>query len=190
TSVRLFDPNSCLQERLEMLAKSQSELKKDLVGATFLLSVLKQVKRELIEWGHLTEPIKELLLDSFGFCDSKLIVLCNSFTAEENNVEDSRLPDSDCTVARKNMAMYLIDREIERMEFFCQYAPIRAENERAADLQIRTLPSAEKAERLLRYETHLERQLYRAMDQLERFQRRRMGDAVPAPLNVNFGRGR
>jgi CRISPR/Cas system-associated endonuclease Cas1 len=86
--------------------------------------------------------------------------------------------------------MHLINSEIERLKSFIQYVPTREEYERAADVQIRSLPSAEKADRLLRYETHLERQLYRAMDQQERVQRRRMGDAVPPPLNLNFGRGR
>ena len=32
------------------------------------------------------------------------------------------------------------------------------------------------------YETTLERQLYRAMSQLERLQRMRQGEAVPAPM--------
>ena len=35
-----------------------------------------------------------------------------------------------------------------------------------------------------------ERQLYRAMDQLERLQRQRRGETVPPPLNINLGRGR
>ena len=37
---------------------------------------------------------------------------------------------------------------------------------------------------------HLDRQLYRAMDQLERLLRQRRGEAVPPPLNINLGRGR
>ena len=36
----------------------------------------------------------------------------------------------------------------------------------------------------MRYETTLERQLYRAMNQLERVQRRRQGDVVPPPLTM------
>ena len=40
------------------------------------------------------------------------------------------------------------------------------------------------------YAVHLDRQLYRAMDQLERLQRQRRGEAVPPPLNINLGRGR
>jgi len=46
------------------------------------------------------------------------------------------------------------------------------------------LPSQEVFEKLRRYEGMLERQLYRAMRQLERLQRLRKGEAVPAPLSV------
>lgn len=37
---------------------------------------------------------------------------------------------------------------------------------------------------LVRYETSIERQLYRAIDQLERLQRQRAGDYVPPPVRV------
>jgi len=50
------------------------------------------------------------------------------------------------------------------------------------------LPDEAATDKVLRYETHLERQLYRAMDQLERLQRRRKGENVPPPLNLNLGR--
>jgi hypothetical protein len=36
----------------------------------------------------------------------------------------------------------------------------------------------------MRYETMLQRQLHRAMNQLERLQRRRQGEAVPPPLTM------
>jgi hypothetical protein len=51
-----------------------------------------------------------------------------------------------------------------------------------------SLPPADATDKL--YETHLDKQLYRAMDQLERLQRQRKGKAVPPPLNINLGRGR
>ena len=46
------------------------------------------------------------------------------------------------------------------------------------------LPSLEVLDKILRYETKLERQMFRAMAQLERLQRLRRGEAVPAPLTV------
>ena len=36
----------------------------------------------------------------------------------------------------------------------------------------------------MRYETALERQLFRAMNQLERLQRRQLGENIPAPLTM------
>jgi len=46
------------------------------------------------------------------------------------------------------------------------------------------LPSAEVLDKILRYETTLQRQLFRAMSQLERLQRMRQGESVPAPLTM------
>lgn len=46
------------------------------------------------------------------------------------------------------------------------------------------LPSVEVLDKILRYETKLERQQFRAMAQLERLQRMRKGEAVPPPMAV------
>jgi hypothetical protein len=47
------------------------------------------------------------------------------------------------------------------------------------------IPSKEELDRLLRYEGAIERQLYKAMNQLERLQRMRSGDNVPPPVEVD-----
>jgi hypothetical protein len=51
-----------------------------------------------------------------------------------------------------------------------------------------SLPPVEVSDKLLRYEAHFDRQLHRAMAELERLQRRRKGEFVPPPLNVNLSR--
>ena len=48
------------------------------------------------------------------------------------------------------------------------------------------IPSKHELDRLLRYEGAIERQLYKALNQLERLQRLRAGDNVPAPVEVNL----
>lgn len=48
----------------------------------------------------------------------------------------------------------------------------------------RSLPESHDMDRLLRYETAIERQLYRALAQLERLQRQRRGERLPPPLQV------
>ena len=48
------------------------------------------------------------------------------------------------------------------------------------------IPDARSVELILRLEPMLQRELYRAMDQLERLQRRRQGEAVPPPINARL----
>jgi hypothetical protein len=47
------------------------------------------------------------------------------------------------------------------------------------------IPSKDELDRLLRYEGAIERQLYKALNQLERMQRLRAGDSVPPPVEVD-----
>ncbi len=58
-----------------------------------------------------------------------------------------------------------------------------------ADVEAFALESAlagKRTDTLLRYETANERQLYRALDQLERLQRQRAGDYVPPPVKLGI----
>jgi hypothetical protein len=82
----------------------------------------------------------------------------------------------------------LIDNQLEALSVFKGYA-LEREN-LAVDAEARgfSLPPVDATDKLLRYEAHLDRQLYRAMDQLERLQRRRKGENVPPPVNINWGR--
>jgi hypothetical protein len=46
------------------------------------------------------------------------------------------------------------------------------------------MPGQKIVEKLLRYEARLERQMYRAMHELERLQRMRKGEVVPPPVVI------
>jgi len=46
------------------------------------------------------------------------------------------------------------------------------------------IPGGDEQDKLLRYEAAIERQFYKALNQLERLQRMRLGDKIPAPLAV------
>lgn len=48
------------------------------------------------------------------------------------------------------------------------------------------LPLRPDADKILRYESGVERQFYRALGELERLQRRRLGDSVPPPIHVEL----
>lgn len=62
----------------------------------------------------------------------------------------------------------------------------KAELKASRLIQTKSLPDALSMERIIRYENSIERQLYRALDQLERIQRKRAGEVVPPPLSVEI----
>jgi hypothetical protein len=77
-----------------------------------------------------------------------------------------------------------LDSQIEGCEAKMKKIQERDDAEDAARRAAVALPSDEVVEKIMRYESALHRQLYRAMNQLERLQRRRRGDDVPAPVVV------
>jgi hypothetical protein len=50
------------------------------------------------------------------------------------------------------------------------------------------IPNADVLDKVLRYETTIERQLGRTIDRLERLQRRRQGEMIPPPVSVHLTR--
>lgn len=62
------------------------------------------------------------------------------------------------------------DRKLERLE------SARKEISETATVARLALPSAEVTDKILRYETAIERQLYRGISELERLQERRTGE--------------
>ncbi len=61
----------------------------------------------------------------------------------------------------------------------------REDKQETAGQAADVLPSAEVLQKIMRYEGALDRQLYRAMNQLERLQRRRGGEDIKAPLMMD-----
>jgi hypothetical protein len=48
------------------------------------------------------------------------------------------------------------------------------------------IPDRDALDRILRYETAIERNLGRALNRLERLQRRRKGEPIPPPVSVRL----
>ena len=86
------------------------------------------------------------------------------------------------------MPVDYIDIQLNRISAFKEYALEREKLAGDAEARSFSLPPVDATDKLLRYEAHLDRQLYRAMDQLERLQRQRRGERVPPPLNINLGK--
>jgi hypothetical protein len=84
----------------------------------------------------------------------------------------------------KKQALAFIDRELSDLRWLQSRCEKRESAEEESRQAAAVLPSMDVLEKILRYETKLERQLYRAMSQLERLQRMRQGEAVPPPMRL------
>ena len=87
-----------------------------------------------------------------------------------------------------DVVIKFIDLRLKELESLKQDTLERAKLEQEAEARSLSLPAEDATDKLLRYEAHLDRKLYRATDQLERLQRQRKREKVPPPLNINLGR--
>ena len=134
--------------------------------------------------GYLTETLRKKIFSAFCFWDHVFALVCLSAVPTRAGMKGSTWK----TEASNEDVIAVIEGRLERLGAFREYV---VECEKlAVDAEARSfsLPSADATDKLLRYESHLDRQLYRAMDQLERLQRRRRGENVPPPRNINLGR--
>ena len=90
---------------------------------------------------------------------------------------------------KEKLRMELLEflgKRIGRFQVSLELRSDKEENEAGACEAAAVLPSGEVLDKILRYETKLERQMYRAMAQLERVQRMRKGEMIAAPLSVEI----
>ena len=88
----------------------------------------------------------------------------------------------------KGIIFALLDSEIERLTELEKILDATERQRLEYQSSAAIIPSHEASERLLRYETHLSREIDRTLNQLERVQRIRNGQPVPPTLNVNVTR--
>ncbi len=83
---------------------------------------------------------------------------------------------------RRAQLLAHIDKKLRMLEWRREGCEQREQSTEQARQTAAVLPGNATLDKILRYETALERQIYRAMNQLERLQRRRQGEAVPPPM--------
>jgi hypothetical protein len=110
-------------------------------------------------------------------------VSLNEYSAElRQHLPDEIKRRFGSTPRAEEIGRITLDRELfeaERWEEYCRTFV------KGAGLAL-DMPSQDIIDRVVRHESSLERQLYRAMDQLERLQRQRLGDRIPAPIKVQI----
>jgi hypothetical protein len=112
------------------------------------------------------------------------------FTEQEMTIEEMRAFLLKKGWNDKTLRENFIEQDLEGIKECEKRLEELARRKASADLkatrliQSKSLPDSLTMDRILRYETAIERQLYRALNQLERLQRQRAGDNVPLPFSV------
>jgi hypothetical protein len=186
------DQQVSTRERWAAIQDDQRTLRGHHSGLAYLSALLKTAKFEMTRDGYLSEGTRPKIALAFGLSDSLFALTCLSALPPEGKIENQaseKVVDEHADERCADVVAF-IDNRLEWVSTLGKYATERENLETDAEARSFTLPPPDATDKLLRYEAHLDRQLYRAMDQLERLQRQRRGEAVPPPLNINMGRGR
>ena len=130
----------------------------------------------------------------WAYCFAFACLNCDPPEATEDRpsekVANEQVVDEQTDKKHADLVVAAIDDRLERIRALKRYVTEGEDLAADAEALSFSLPPADATDKILRYETHLDRQLYRAMDELERLQRQRRGENVPPPLNINLGRRR
>ena len=152
------------------------------VGNAILREWLGEVRDAVEAEGTLTEAAVQKLAAHFGGKPNSLVDKLEAFRRKLET--DADPPDAAVRERQKTATLAFLDQKIGGFRFWQERCRDEEEHEEEARQAAAVLPSGEVLDKILRYETKLERQMYRAMAQLERVQRMRGGEAIPAPLSV------
>jgi hypothetical protein len=164
-----------------------TEMEESAIGLRYLIRVLEELREDVTREGELTETVLGRVRRRFGGQE-------DSLTRELAGVRDGLTANPEGLSAealREKQRQAVLGRIEGRLNLYrmligkCEE---REETEEAARQAAEVLPSPAVLDKILQYEGRVERQLYRAMNQLERLQRRRNGEQVPPPLTVDVSR--
>jgi ABC-type dipeptide/oligopeptide/nickel transport system ATPase subunit len=166
----------------ELTPDQVGAMEESAIGIDILASWLREIRDEVEEKGELTEAAVKLPcrgrpnLLSIELEDLRLELLKNPAGADPAGRRE----------ANKKQVLSFIHGKLAELacnRANCVRRELAEENARQA---VAVLPAPEVLDKILRYETKLQRQLFRAMNHLERLQRMRQGEAVPPPLAMEL----
>ena len=145
----------------------------------WLADLQSDVERE----GELTENVIQALVRRFGDKPNTLTKELETLRSQlQQNPEG--LEPAALRARQKEETLAYLDQKLRLISWTKTDCKEREAKEEQARQAAAVLPAAETLEKIQRYETKLERQMFRAMNQLERLQRMRQGEAIPAPLTM------
>ena len=156
-------------------------MRKSALGNLFMVNQLKEIRASVEKEGELTEAA----IQSVTF-HGKPYSLTEDLEKLRSRLQQNPegLEATALRARQKEQALAYIDGKLNFISWDITECEEHEAKEEEARQAAAVLPAPEVLDKIIRYSTMLDRQLYRAMNQLERVQRRRQGEAVPPPLTV------
>ena len=168
---------------LSQLSDAAVQMEKSTQGLNYLKVVLKSVRENVEREGELTQATYDRLLQQFvnkpNSLTRELLGYRERFQANVDGLAPEEQKDN-----HQRAVLQYIDQKLGEYEELTEQGHEWEDKEESARQAANILPAAPVLEKILRYEVALDRQMYRAMNQLERLQRRRAGENVPPPLTM------
>ncbi len=156
------------------------DYRRSIAGIQFVIECLQQLRGRIEIAGQVTEEqLKELRRYEQEPNDivRKLAALLASLNSNPQN-----LPPAEWRASHLKETLDYLDGQISEFEDTMSEREEQMNTEDTMRRSVAMLPSSEVLEKIVRYESALQRQLCRSMNQLERLQRRRLGENVPPPV--------
>lgn len=164
------------------------QMEKSTQGLEYLKAVLRSIREDVERDRELTQATCDQLLRRFinepNYLTRDLLGYRERFLANKDGLSPEESKGN-----HQRAVMSYIEIKLAEYEELSGRSEEREDKEETARQLANVLPAAAVLDKILRYEGSLERQLYRAMNQLERLQRRREGEEVPPPVTVSLARG-
>ncbi len=175
-----LDPAQASQQ-WAMLLDPVPAMRDSVFGNLIMESQLQAVRASVQLTGELTAAaINKIVLNGLPYTLTKeLLELHARLQKNTKQLDANALRES-----QKAQALAFLDEKLRAIAVCKAQCAERDKKQEEAHQAAAVLPAPAVMDKILRYETKLERQLYQAINQLERLQRMRRGEAIPPPLTL------
>jgi hypothetical protein len=161
------------------LCGSLDDYHRSVEGIDFVIECLRQLREDILTAGQVTDDILKKLRPHQR--DPNEIVRHLGCLLDSLQSNPKNLPPGPLLKRHLKDALACLEDHISQYEAMADRRQGQMEVEDSMRRAIAMLPAADCLEKIIRYESALQRQLNRSLNQLERLQRRRLGENVPAP---------
>ncbi len=161
-------------------------------GIDFLLQLLAGAREEIATTGTASADLLRQLYLYFGCVESGLARYCDLRSDQACKPHHSLPAGEDISLSSATSQTEMLARiDTEKNGLLLRRAAVATmeESARVARVNSYRLPDPAALERIVHYESHLQRQLSRAYAHLERLQRLRAGEDLPLPLSARLELG-